>query len=190
MSISRITQAEKPWPLYHKKDGTKLKLLWQNSTIQMFVVAEYWFLLIGSLKFCHWFVNTISSNTISKKIASEAHAAESFSRRCYQIKKYLIFYGSFSSITTFTMACHEPILCHLPPTYPLTHDLDENCALQILTQRVVVISYRRCGTTYQSQLQESRIQNGNVDVYLNITCLPITRLCLPTPTCSKKFLSL
>jgi hypothetical protein len=53
----------------------------------MFVVAEYWFLLIGSLKFCHWFVNTISSNTISKKIASEAHAAESFSRRCYQIKK-------------------------------------------------------------------------------------------------------
>jgi len=43
------------------------KLLQQNSTIQMFVVAEYWFLLIGSLKFCHWFVNMTLDNLNFKK---------------------------------------------------------------------------------------------------------------------------
>lgn len=67
MSISRITQVEKSWPLYHKKDGTIQKLLQQNCTIQMFIVAQYRFLLIGSLKFCHWFVNMISENLDFKK---------------------------------------------------------------------------------------------------------------------------
>jgi len=102
--------------------------------------------------------------------------------------KYPTLYGSFRSITTFTTACHEPILCHLPPKYPLTHDLDDNCALQTVTQWVVVVCYWCCRTTYQSHLQESKIQNGIVNVHLNITSLPITRLRLPTPTCSKRFL--
>jgi len=66
MSVSRITQVEKSWPLYHKKDGSTQKLLQRNSIIQMFVVAEYWFFLIGSLKFLHWFVN-ISDNHDFKK---------------------------------------------------------------------------------------------------------------------------
>jgi len=67
MLVSRITQVEKSWPLYHKKDGTIQKLLQQKTTIQMFVVVECWFLLIGSLKFFHWFVNMISDNHDFKK---------------------------------------------------------------------------------------------------------------------------
>ena len=35
----------------------------------------------------------------------------------------------------------------------------ENCAVLVITQRVVVISYRRFGETYLSRLQGSRIEN-------------------------------
>jgi hypothetical protein len=35
-------------------------------------------------------------------------------------------------------------------------EVNENCALRVIMQRVVVIPYRRFGTTYPSHLQESR----------------------------------
>ena len=35
---------------------------------------------------------------------------------------------------------------------------DANCALWVITQQVVVISYRRFGTTYRSHLKGPRIQ--------------------------------
>jgi hypothetical protein len=53
-------------------------------------------------------------------------------------------------------------------------ELDENCALLVITQRILVIPYRRFGTTYWSHLQGSRktgfltFEDGTEKFYRNV----------------------
>ena len=56
---------------------------------------------------------------------------------------------------------------------------DEICALWDITQRIVVIPYRRFGTTYRSHLQGSRmktrtLEDGNDKKFINF--IPVTNL--------------
>jgi hypothetical protein len=51
------------------------------------------------------------------------------------------------------------------------HELNENCALLVITQRIAVIPYRRFETTYRFHLQGSRktgfltFENGTEKLY-------------------------
>ena len=47
----------------------------------------------------------------------------------------------------------QPVMCVISAFH---RKVGENCAVLGVTQRVVVISYRRFGTTYRSHLQGSR----------------------------------
>jgi len=49
------------------------------------------------------------------------------------------------------------IVHHIRVTSGFSREVDENCALWYITQRIVVIPCRRFGTTYRSHHQGSRI---------------------------------